>query len=125
MDELFIFLCICAIFFGGFIFGKLHTYFYIGNLLKQVAEEQGIDLEKEIKQTSAPPKPRVYKLDVEEHGDMLYLFDVEKHNFICQGKTVEELCELAKQQKNVLYAAVKHGERVFQFKDGVSTEVKV
>lgn len=93
--------------------------------MKEVADEQGIDLEKELGfvQEQEEKKPGVYKLIVEEHGNLLYLFDAEKDKFICQGSSVQELCKIAKEQQNVLYAAVKHGDRVFQFKDGESTEV--
>ena len=126
--ELLGFLLIIGVFVAGFAAGKVHTYLHIGKLLEEVAKEQGIDLESEIrraKEKEESLKPKVYKLDVEQHGDVLYLFDIENHGFICQGSSVQELCELAKKNKNVLYAAVKYGERVFQFKDGELTEVAV
>ena len=94
--------------------------------MKEVAEEQGLDLEQELglmQEKEVIKTPSVLKLQVEQHGELLYLFDVDTDNFICQGSSVQELCELAKKQKNVLYAAVKHGDKVFAFKDGESTEV--
>ena len=109
--------------------GKHYGYYKIVKLMKEVAEEQGIDLEKElgiIKAQEAKDSPeKVHKLSVEQHGDLLYLFDKESDNFICQGSSVQELCDLAKKHKNVNLAAVMHGEKVFAFKDGISTEVKV
>jgi hypothetical protein len=108
-----------------FQLGKAYGYFKISRLMKEVAEEQGIDLERELGliKEQEEKKPNVYKLNVETHGDMLYLFDTEQDNFICQGKSIQELCELAKKHKNVLYAAVKYNDKIFQFKDGETTEV--
>lgn len=127
METLLICFFLIMIFYAGFALGKIHTFLFISSLLKKVAKEQGIDIESELRKAkerdTSPDTPTVYKLDIEKHGDILYLFDVESNSFICQGKTIEELCDLAKQHKNVLYAAVRHGDKVFRFKDGISTEV--
>jgi len=108
--------------------GKHYGYFKIVKLMKEVAEEQGLDLEKELGLVKAREEQnqadKVHKLQVEQHGDLLYLFDKESDNFICQGSSVQELCDLAKKTKNVNLAAVLHGDKVFAFKDGISTEVK-
>lgn len=108
--------------------GKHWGYFKIVKALKEVADEQGIDLEKELgivveKEEQALKKNLVLKLQVETHGDLLYLFDVDEDKFICQGSTVQELAKLAKELKDVKYAAVKHGDKVFAFKDGESVEI--
>ena len=107
--------------------GKHYGYFKIVKLMKEVAEEQGLDLEKELglvkEQEEAKKIPAVYKLEVETHGDLLYLFDKETDRFICQGSSVQELAKLAKELKQVNIAAVKYGDKVFAFKDGESTEV--
>lgn len=95
--------------------------------MKEVAEEQGLDLEKELGIVKAKEEnkvEKVHKLNVEQQGDMLYLFDKESDDFICQATSVQELCELAKKYKNVNMAAVLHGDKVFAFKDGISTEIK-
>lgn len=108
--------------------GKHYGYYKIVKLMKEVAEEQGLDLEKELglvkEREEQNQSDKVHKLQVEQHGDLLYLFDKESDNFICQGASVQELCDLAKKHKNVNLAAVLHGDKVFAFKDGVSTEVK-
>lgn len=107
--------------------GKHYGYFKIVKLMKEVAQEQGIDLEKELgllkEQEEANKTPAVYKLEVETHGELLYLFDKETDRFICQGSSVQELAKLAKELKQVNLAAVKYGDKVFAFKDGISTEV--
>lgn len=109
--------------------GKHYGYYKIVKLMKEVAEEQGIDLEKELgivkEKEESKKNPSVHKLEVETHGDLLYLFDKESDRFICQGSSVQELAKLAKELKQVNLAAVKHGDKLFAFKDGESTEVKV
>lgn len=115
-----------VVFGAGVFVGKMHTYWHIAKILREVAEASGIDIEKELKKRSGEEvttEKVVYKLEVETHGDVLYLFDKETDQFICQGSSVQELAELAKQYKNVLYAAVKYNDKVFAFKDGKSIEV--
>jgi len=72
--------------------------------MRDIAEDQGIDVQAELdalkhEDTSGPV---VYKLEVEKHGEFLYLFDVESENFVCQGQTVQELAQTAKTYKNIL-----------------------
>jgi hypothetical protein len=121
-------LILFAIVVIAFQLGKHYGYYKIVKLMKEVAEEQGLDLERELGIIKAREEQNqadtVHKLQVEQHGDLLYLFDKESDSFICQGSSVQELCDLAKKQKNVNLAAVLHGDKVFAFKDGISTEVK-
>ncbi len=122
--ELFLF--IFCIFAAGFVAGKLHTYFYVAKLLRDVAAHAGIDIEREFKKLDheeVNPEKLVYKLMVEKHGDLLYLFDKETDEFICQGSSVQELAKLALERKKINLAAVLHGDKVFKFKNGESTEV--
>lgn len=113
-------LLILLIIFGvGFWAGELYGMYKIVTSLREVIDiEKALGLEKQEK-----PASTVYKLEVETHGDMLYLFDSESDSFICQGSSVQELATLAKEYKNVLYAAVKYNDKVFAFKDGKSIEV--
>ena len=108
----------------GFFLGKAHTYFQIAKILRNTLEEVGLSIE-ELKGEQEEPESNVSKLEVEAHGDMLYLYDRENHTFICQANTVQELATLAKEYKQVLYAVVKHGDKVFTFSDGKSTEYLV
>ncbi len=122
--ELFLF--IFCIFAAGFVAGKLHTYFHVAKLLRDIAAHAGIDIERELKKLDSEeekPEKLVYKLMVEEHGELLYLFDKDTDEFICQGSSVQELAKLALERKKINLAAVLHGEKVFKFKDGESTEV--
>lgn len=123
-------LILFAIVVIAFQLGKHYGYYKIVKVMKEVAEEQGLDLERElgiiqVREEEKNKADIVHKLQVEQHGDLLYLFDKESDSFICQGSSVQELCDLAKSRKNVNLAAVLHGDKIFAFKDGISTEVKV
>ena len=120
--ELIILLIIVIVSFQA---GKHWGYFEIVKALKEVAQEQGIDLEKELGLVKEKEEKvsTVHKLQVETHGDLLYLFDSETDKFICQGSSVQELAKLAKDLKQVDYAAVKFDNKIFAFKNGESTEV--
>lgn len=122
--ELFLF--IFCIFAAGFVAGKLHTYFHVAKLLRDIAAHAGIDIERELKKLDGEeekPEKLVYKLMVEEHGELLYLFDKDTDEFICQGSSVQELAKLALERKKINLAAVLHGDKVLQFKNGESKEV--
>lgn len=118
MDIILLIIVFCA----GYFVGKMKAYITFAREMKDAAKSLGIDLEKELVNAETPKK-LVYKLAVEQHGEMLYLFDKEEDSFICQGKTVQELATLAKQYNNIMHAAVLYGDKVFQFKDGESSEV--
>lgn len=106
----------------GYAVGSLRAYIKFARKIKDAADAVGIDLDKEL-EIQQPKQKLVYKLAVEKHGEMLYLFDKEEDSFICQGSSVQELAQLAKKYKNIAHAAVLFDNKVFQFKDGESTEV--
>lgn len=109
-------------FFVGYAVGTLRAYLKFAREIKDAADAIGIDLDQEL-EIQQPKEKLVYKLAVEKHGETLYLFDKEEDSFICQGSNVQELAKLAKQYKNIMHAAVLYDNKVFQFKDGESTEV--
>jgi hypothetical protein len=45
-------------------------------------------------------------LFIEYNNDTLYLYDKKNNNFICQGKTLEELAFLSKRHNNINDAVV-------------------
>ena len=101
----------------GYILGKVLTLYRIRSLFKQV------DVEKALaKYNPEAPAVEVYKLEVQEIENMLYLFHRESSDFVCQGATIEELAKLAKDYKNILVATVLHEDRVFMFVNGKSKE---
>jgi CRISPR/Cas system CMR subunit Cmr4 (Cas7 group RAMP superfamily) len=108
----------------GFVCGKTYTEFKIVKTLKDMLESKGIDVEAEIAKLEEKQEKvnSVHKLVVEKHNDMLYLYDRENHDFVCQGKNIDELAELSKKYKNIIGAVVHHDDKVFMFMNGLSKE---
>jgi hypothetical protein len=96
----------------------------MNNFITKVAEEEGIDLKEEIrKRNDRLTLRKVFKLEIEKINDMLYLYERETHDFICQANSIEELAVKAKEYKNIIVATViTHDNRVFMFSNGVPKE---
>jgi uncharacterized protein YxeA len=67
-------------------------------------------------------KPTVFKLETELVDDIILLYDRETNDFICQGKSLQQLAELSRKYKKIEYASVKHGEHFVAFIEGKVTE---
>lgn len=108
----------------GFFLGQAYMALKVSRLLKKVAEEEGIDLEKEIKNAEEKKtvNHEIYNLEVERINDVLYLFDKNNKDFVCQGSSIEELAKLSKEYKNIIVATVVHEGKVFMFINGASKE---
>lgn len=108
----------------GYWIGNMHASYKFFNIMKKVAEEQGIDLDQEVEKLHLKEEKtsEIHKLVTEQHGDMLYLFKRDSDDFVCQGKTLQELAELAKKYKDIKLATVVHDNKVFMFVDGNSKE---
>jgi hypothetical protein len=107
----------------GYGLGSMYTTYKFMKLMKNTANEMGIDLEKEVeKRKEELASKEIRKLIIEQHHDTLYLFDRESNDFVCQAKTIEELATLAKQYKNVMQAVVVYDNKVFMFANGTSKE---
>ncbi len=78
---------------------------------KGLLKEMDLSLEEEI--------PVVNQLVVEKANNILYLYNKEDKTFICQATTLSELAKLAKQYKNIKYAAVVDGDDVYAFVNGL------
>jgi len=122
-------LFICLIFYLGYNFGCTVTYFRVSRIIKKLTESLNIDLEHELsklqniqQRNSEIQVDQTYTLETEVHGDIIYLFDKNRNDFICQAKSIEECARLAKEFKKINDAIVKHGDKLFVFNDGKSTE---
>lgn len=128
--DLLVFFSFCLIFYVGYLTGEAFTFFKIRQVLKQLGDAIGVDLIKELNKLHEEYKSveekvqlvKFHKLKTEKHGDMIYLFDHERDDFICQGRTIEELAKLAKENKQIVGAIVSHDDKVFVFTDGKSQE---
>lgn len=129
--ELFVILGICFVFYLGYLTGEAVTFFKVRGVFKQLGDAIGVDIIKELTKLNEKYKQgkfetvtvaKLHKLKTEVHGDMIYLFDTEHDDFICQAKTIEELAKLAKDNKQIIGAVVTHNEKIFMFNDGKSEE---
>ena len=90
--------------------------YQLRHLIHKEARRLGLDKSDDIN-VLEEADPEVSQLMIEKTNDTLYLYDIN-HSFICQGKTIDELAKLAKQYKNIKYAAVLHDEYTYGFVDG-------
>jgi hypothetical protein len=63
-------------------------------------------------------------LTVEYIGDTYYLYDIVTSEFICQGKSMNELMSLAKKYKDIRVAVVMFGNKMYVFQDGILKDTK-
>ena len=90
--------------------------YQLRHLIHKEARRLGLDKSDDIN-VLEEADPEVSQLMIEKTNDTLYLYDINL-SFICQGKTIDELAKLAKQYKNIKYAAVLHDEYTYGFVDG-------
>lgn len=114
---------IIAVFYFGFVVGEAFTAYRLRRALRIVAETLNMDFDEELQKIKnengqSLQVSKLYQLETETHGDMIYLFDKERKDFICQAKTLEELAKLAKEHRKILGAVVTHGDKTLVFSDG-------
>jgi hypothetical protein len=111
------------VFYIGYNLGQIVLSWQLRDLIVKEARKEGFKIDNSYNIIEDPDdKPNVLQLFVETSNDMLYLYERDKNNFICQAKTLEELANLSLKYKNIKYAAVLHGDDVVAFVNG---EVKL
>jgi hypothetical protein len=107
--------------FIGYLIGYSTVIWKLRDFIKEAAAGHGIkvneDFTVEQKESTA-----VRKLEIEQVGEMLYLYDRDTKDFVCQATTVDELAKMCKDYKNIALAAVVHKNKVFMFINGNSKE---
>ena len=106
------------------------TYYKLSRIFTQLATSLGVDLEQELlklkrlkeRKSNDTINFNCVELETEVHGDMIYLFDKERNDFIAQAKSIDELAKLTKEIKKIDDAIVIHGDKVFRFINGKSEE---
>jgi len=107
--------------FAGYHLGQMVLSWQLRDLIVKEARKEGIRVDGEYNVIEEKDvKPTVFQLFIERANNVLYLYDRDEGAFICQGSTMEELAKLAKQYKNIRYAAVmdEHTDDVVAFVDG-------
>ena len=123
--DILLLITICFVFYLGYLVGSSVTYYRLSRIFVKLAESLGVNLEEELNKiriVHERAKVSVPYLETEVHGDMIYLFDKERNDFICQAKSIEELAKLAKEIKQINDAVVVHGDKVFMFSNGKPQE---
>ena len=95
----------------GFYTAVLLISRQLKNAIHRIAKENNIDLEE---------KPKVVKVPVmktEPIMDGILLYDT-KNNFMCQGKSLEELAENLLKYKNIKLAMIVHDNDKFLVVEG-------
>ena len=111
------------VFYIGYNLGQIVLSWQLRDLIIKEARKEGFKIDNSYNIIEDPDdKPTVLQLFVETSNDILYLYERDKNNFICQAKTLEELASLSLKYKNIKYAAVLHGDDVVAFVNG---EVKL
>lgn len=105
-------------FWLGYQIGIAILSYKLRHLLYKEAKKQGIVIPYENNVLEEEQLPSVSQLMVEKSNNILYLYNREDETFVCQGSTLEELAVLAKEYKNIKYAAVLHDDDVVAFVDG-------
>jgi hypothetical protein len=108
------------VFWLGYQTGVHTLAWRLRDLLRSAAIKEGIKVDEDFNVLAdvEPSKPNVFKLMIEKENGILYLYDYTDNTFVCQGSSINELAELAKEYKNIKYASVFDGKEVVAFIDG-------
>jgi hypothetical protein len=117
---------LCIVFWLGYQLGLFIMSYRLRDLIYQEAKRRGLTKGSDDDLFEEPAVPTVSQLIVEKANNILYLYERDTDNFICQGSTLEELATLAEKYKNIKYAAVMQDDKIWAFVDGaVKSEKEV
>lgn len=105
----------------GYQLGQAILSWRLRDIIIKEARKEGINVDDEFNVVeSNDKKPKVSQLFIERANDILYLYDREHNTFVCQASSIDDLAKLAKEYKNIKYAAVldQTTDKVFAFVDG-------
>lgn len=103
----------------GFFLGYKFMRLIISMSLREIAVEQGINLDELQKSVRKDMKiEEIISIVTEKHGDGIYAFDEKSDTFLCQGNTIEDLAKKLREQNNVLVAKIVHNDEELWLIDG-------
>lgn len=114
-------LILLVVAYAAYNIGGMVAHYRMRHIIYDEAKRRGIALPKELENIDKPEiSPTVCKLVVEKVEDMLYMYDAEKHDFICQAKSFDDLADLAYKIKKIKHAVVVDPEtlNVYAFVEG-------
>lgn len=109
--ELIIIILACIFF--GYVVGVLRTIMHLKHALIDVESKDIKNLEKQ----------DIPILNLEKHGDMLYLFEKSTDIFMCQGSSLEDLAKKLSEYKDIHIAVVDNDSKPVWLINGKVSEV--
>jgi hypothetical protein len=102
---------VIAIFVLGFKAGEMFFALRIREAVRLEAHRQGFS-------TDEDEEVIVRKMIVEENDNQLFLYDFDDKEFICQGRSVQELAKKTKADRGINVAVVVHNKECYYFING-------
>ena len=107
------YLSLILAFMGGWILGYQFLAFKIYRSLLDLAKKEGIKLDKDDTES-----PNIAMLKIEQHGNVMYSYDVKSNDFVVQGKTFEEIAKNLKEYKGINAAVVACDNKIITILNG-------
>lgn len=98
----------------GFCLGGQWTLHKVRKQIYEIAKEKGIVLDED----EVPKIQKIPHLEIEKHGNTLYLFEHKSNTFMCQGSSIDELAQKLVTYQNIDVAFVQHDNKNFWFIKG-------
>lgn len=115
-------LLLALVFLGGVIFGNQWTLIRLQKVIRNYADDNGIQLDGE-------HKPSMVVCTLEVENNHYYLYDRNTNKFYCQGSTLEEVAIALNKDKKINHALVVetqgNNQKFWVFKDGKSEPAKL
>jgi len=106
------------VFAVAFLLGMVYaTRIHINNI-KKIAEEHGMDLDTMVMSVANTDHKTIPVLVTENLGNVIYLYEKDTNNFVCQGSTITELADKSLKFKNIPVALVEHDNATIWFYNG-------
>ncbi len=107
-----------TIFCLGWFIGSLYANYQYLKAMRQIAKDQGMDLDEMAKTMMKQEERKIPVLVVEKQNEIIYLFDRNSNTFVAQGKTFEELAKKTLEYNKIPVALVVDGNKEFWFFNG-------
>ena len=93
----------------AFYIGRIYEAFKIIDILVEAHMEETIE---------KVPSLEVFKLEIEEHQGVKFLYDSDAQEFICQGSTLDDLAKLFNERKRKSLGMLEYDNTSVYFIDG-------
>lgn len=94
----------------GYVLGQFVLTYKLTKMVRDFSDKNGVILK-----ISTPIVKKLYSETIE---NIIYIWDHESKDFVCQAKTLEECADLSYKYSNIQYASVKHNESILMFING-------